>query len=249
MIRIMLGNVGSGKTVGMVREMYLDRTQRMTYSNIKTRIKNQINLDPSMIIMKDLVDTKTNKKTGQTTPVYELKLNIDFWKEKQGAINVILDEAHSIVNARRAMSKTNIIITDWLALIRRVLGSKDSSHGELTFITQLPNRLDVIARDMATQVRYHICHYLKRCEKCGCVWSEHSEMPERLWICPQCTHYKIKKFNHQIEVFKFANMKSFEIWNEMKMITYYERYFINDIEKYFPLYNTMQWDNLFGEYY
>jgi len=201
-----------------------------------------------MILKKEIVK-EVRKRTGELQPVYDYKLNIDFWKNTKEPINVVLDEAHSIINARRAMSKTNVILNDWLSLVRRILGSTEADFGELVFITQLPNRIDVIAREMATQVRYHICHYYKVCRKCGLVWKENSEMPEGYWSCPKCNSFNIKKFNHQIEIWKFANMSCFEAWRNFNQRTFYARYFITDIEKYFKLYDTLQWDNLFSEYY
>lgn len=252
MIRIFLGNVGSGKTACAVREMFKE-DHRKTYSNIKTKMEHQIDINPSMIIQKEVVDTKKNKKTGEENPVYQYKLNLDYWKkiskkEKNG-INVVLDEAHSIINARRGMSKVNIIMTDWLALLRRILGETEAGIGNLTFITQLPNRIDIIARDMATQVRFHICHYFKKCAKCGVTWQENSEMPEPLTMCSYCRSYNLKKFGHSIEVFHFANMESYILWSKMGMNTFHLRYYVRDIKQYFHLYDTLQWDNLFSDFY
>lgn len=75
----------------------MNMANRKTYSNIKTKLKNQVNINPSMIIKKEVVDTK-KKKDGTIEPVYEYKLNIDYWKGIKEPINVILDEAHSIIN-------------------------------------------------------------------------------------------------------------------------------------------------------
>ena len=150
MIVIYLGNVGSGKTACAVREIMLNKAHRKTFSNIVTRgLKNNKVIRPEMIIDKQQVDTKT-KRDGTTIPVYEIKLNTQFWKDIDEPINVVLDEAHTIINARRSMSKVNQIVTDWLALIRRVLGSADSGFGSLILISQLHNRIDIIAREMAT---------------------------------------------------------------------------------------------------
>lgn len=249
MIKILLGSVGSGKTACMVREMYLNNSHRLTYTNIKTKkIKNCKLISPDMIINNEIVDYK-KKKDGSSEPVYKKTLNAQYWKNINEPINVVIDEAHSIINARRAMSKTNEIVNQWLALIRRVLGSSESGYGELTFITQLWNRLDIIAREMATQVRYHICHFQKTCKKCRASWSEHSEQPENLYQCPLCASFSIRKHNHQIEVYHFKNMEYFLAWKEYKQQSYYKHYVITDIEKYFPLYNTLQWDNLFEDYY
>lgn len=250
MIKIILGNVGSGKTAFAVREMYLNHNNRKTYSNITTKIKHQVNISPEMIIKKTQVDTR-KKRTGEIEPVYEYKLNIDYWKNIKEPINVILDEAHSIVNARRSMSKTNIIITDWLALIRRVLGQTEQGYGELVFITQLSNRIDIIARDMATNVIYTICHYLKTCSKCGTTWQENSELPEPLSYCinNNCRAYSIKKHTHYLELWHFAGMPMYQMWKEWGQKSFYKHYFIKDIEKYFKFYSTLQWDNLFSEFY
>lgn len=248
MIRISLGNVGSGKTVSEVREIYLNQFRRKTYSNIKTKLKHQIDLSPEMIIKRTVVGSK-KRRSGEEEAIYESKLNVEFWQSIKEPINVVLDEAHSIINARRAMSKTNIILNDWLALVRRILGEREGGYGELVYITQLPRRIDPIARDMAHQVRYHICHYRKACKRCGMRWQENSEMPEGLNECPHCGNWQLKKFNHQIEVYRFQSMQHYEAWRDFRQKTFYSHYFITDIEKYFPLYDTLQFDNLFSEYY
>lgn len=251
MIRISLGNVGSGKTASEVREIMLNINQRKTYTNIRiknTKQKNTHILKPEFIIKKQLVKT-IQRRGGDLEPVYKQELNVEYWQELKEPINVVLDEAHSIINSRRAMSKTNIVINDWLALIRRVLGQSEAGQGDLVLITQLWNRIDNIARDMAHQIRYHICHYMKKCKHCGLVWHENSEHPEPLFICPECSSISIKKYSHRIEIYKFAGMDAFINWKDYGMKTYYSRYIINDIETYFPNYNTLQWDNMFSQYY
>lgn len=251
MIRIFLGNVGSGKTACAVRDMYLSQKQRVTYSNIITKFKFQKTIMPEMIVKKELAKT-VRRKSGETEAIYKYSLNIDYWKDvikKQKAINIIIDEAHTILNARRSMSRINIIISDWLALVRRVLGSTEAGHGELCFITQLPNRIDIIAREMATQVRYHVYHYKKTCKTCDHVWAEHSEMPEPRLQCPRCGNFEIKKFGHNIEVWHFANMNAYTGWKEFGAKSFYKHYIINDIEKYFKFYDTLQWDNMFSSFY
>lgn len=250
MIKIILGNVGSGKTAFAVREMCLNQNRRKTYSNIKTNLPNQINITPEMIITKEIVDYKRNKRTGENEPVYNFKLNMDYWQKlKNVPLNVILDEAHLIINARRSMSKVNIIVGDWMALIRRVLGQAESGYGELVLISQLPRRLDVIAKDMATCIIYTKCHYLKSCKKCGVTWRENSEMPESINECPNCNAWQIKKYNHSLEVWHFKNMLNFQMWNDFQQKNYYKHYVITDIEDYFKHYDTMSWDNLFSAYY
>lgn len=249
MIKIILGNLGSGKTAFAVREMALNLNRRKTYSNIKTNLKNQVDINSDMIINKEIVDYKKNRKTGENEPIYKFGLNVDFWKNLHEPINVTIDEAHTILNSRRAMSKVNIIVSDWLSLLRRVLGATDAGFGELTFISQLANRIDVIARDMATNIIYLICHYLKTCEKCGTSWSENSEMPEGYIVCPRCFSHHIFKHTHRLEGWQFPNMQMFQVWHAFGQKTFYKHYYINDIEDYFKNYNTLSWDNMFGTLY
>ncbi len=229
--------------------MFLNKYHRKTYTNIATSLKTNVSITPKMIINQELVDYKKNRRTGESEPIYKSSLNIDYWKDIKEPINVILDEAHSILNARRSMSKINVIITDWLALIRRVLGQTESGYGELCFITQLPKRIDVIARDMATNILYCIMHFLKTCSKCDTTWQENSQMPEGFPLCPKCNSHELKKHSHTIEVWHFANMRLFESWQEFNQKTYYKHYYVRDIENYFHLYSTLQWDNLFSEFY
>jgi len=246
MIRVFLGNVGSGKTACAVREMKLNPSKRITYSNIKTKnIKQNITIDKSMIINKELVNVKRNGEE-----VFKYSFNKDFWKEtvkKHGALDVVLDEAHTILNARRSGSKINVVMSDFMAMLRRILGSSASGYGELTLITQIDRRIDIIAREMATHVRYHVCHYIKECQKCGAYWNENNENPEPKWSCPRCGTGDIKKKNHIIEVWHFKNMELYDLWYNLQKKTYHKHYCIKDIEEYFPNYDTFQWDNMITE--
>jgi len=249
MIHISLGNVGSGKTLSIVREMALNTNKRLTYANIKTKkLPNVKTITADMILEKNQIGEK-KKRDGTLEPVYETKLNIDYWRSIKEPINVVLDEAHSLLNARRAMSKTNEILTQWLALLRRVLGQDSRGYGTLTLITQLPNRLDVISRDMATQVRYHVCYWDKVCIKCNTAWVENSDMPEVYWNCPRCNSHNLKMINHRIEVMKFPNMSAYTSWQEWGQKSYYAHYMINDVTEYFGYYDTLQWEGLFDDNY
>ncbi len=245
MIRLSFGNPGSGKTACEVREIFLNKNNRKTYSNIQTKgIKHNITIKPEMIVQKK---EKGQSRKGEIK--YDLALNTEFWKGIKEPINVVLDEAHTLVNPRRSMSKVNIILTDWLALVRRVLGQTSAGYGTLVLISQLPNRIDVIAREMATQVRYHLCHYIMTCNKCRHSWGEDSDMPEPRPNCPRCGNQDLKKHHHRIEVWCFDGISSFLAWKTLGQDTYYDHYMVKDIEKYFPHYDTLQWDNMFSELY
>jgi predicted Zn-ribbon and HTH transcriptional regulator len=246
MIRIILGLVGSGKTAHIVREMALNPSRRKTYANIVTHgLKDVVQIKRDMLMLKEHLRTK---KDG--TPVYKYSFNKAFWQKtikREGAINVVIDEAHTILNARRAMSRSNLIMSDFLAMIRRILGSTSSGYGELTLISQLSRRIDPIAREMATNVHHCKCHFQKTCMDCGHVWNEHNEVSEPRWTCPKCGSATIQKFNHIIEVWHFSSMRSYDAWFEFGMKTYHSHYYINDIESYFNKYNTLQWDDLFSD--
>lgn len=243
MIRISLGNVGSGKTASEVREIFHNPLHRKYFSNIITNLKHCHVLKPEYIIKKIQIGT-----TKSGVPIYDYKLNLDFWKNQKEPLNIVLDEAHAIVDSRRSMSKPNQIITSWQSAIRRIIGATESGYGELVYVTQLLYSIDNRVRDLATQIRYHICHFQKTCKNCGASWRENTEMPETIKFCPTCRSINLVKHNHIIEVFKFVSVANYEAWKFNGVTTFYQRYLIYDIEKYFENYDTLQWENLFEEY-
>ena len=245
MIRLSIGNVGSGKTVCEVREMVINQAKIKYYTNIKTTLDYQIDIDGSMICSKEEIGVV--KSTGELK--YKFTLNQDYWRNIKEPITVILDEAHSILNARKFNNKVNIVVTDWIALLRRVLGEDSRGAGDLVLITQLPGRVDVIAREMATQVKYHICHYVKACGDCGASWREHSDMPELMKNCIRCNSINIKKHSHVIEIKAYPSMDAYTAHKVFGENSHYDHYYINDIGKYFPYYDTLQWDNMFSNLY
>lgn len=247
MIKLVLGNVGSGKTASIVREMK-NKPFLTYYTNIKTRgLKNVHEIKPSMIIKKEHLKTK---RTGEE--VYKYKLNEEFWrnliKSKKG-INIVLDEAHTLFNPRRSMSKVNQIMGDFLALLRRVLGGTGQREGQLILITQLSRRLDVYAREMATEVTFYKNHYFVICRKCGVYFRENNESPHKPDECIKCGSYRLEKKNFTIEILKFTNIDDFLIYQNTGNKTYFDHYIINDIETVFNIYDTLQWDNLLDEFH
>lgn len=251
MIRLFLGNVGSGKTACYVREMYKNPTHRKTYSNIVTRnIDNNVQITSDMLVKKEVAGYKKKKGQDEPSPVYEKKFNKEFWMDvtkKEKCINVTLDEAHTLMDARRSMSTRNKIMGDYMAMLRRILGSSPSGYGTLTLITQLDRRIDVIAREMSTQVRFHRCHYNKLCQSCGAFWKESNDDPEPAYSCLSCGSPDIKMCNHVIEVWHFKNIDAYDQWLNWGQKTFHLHYVVRDIHKYFKFYDTLQWDNLFTE--
>ena len=251
MIILFLGNLGSGKTVSAIRETQLNKHMNY-YTNILPKSKkltpNIIPIHPGMLIKKTIIEMK-KKRDGTEEPIYKFELNKEFWTEQaKKPLSVVLDEAHDFMNARRSTSKINEILASFLALARRIVGETDG-EGDLIFITQLDRRIDIICREMAHQIRWHVCHYKKTCLSCGLTWYENSDFPEKIKLCPGCGNYKLRKHSFKIECFHYANITSFDAWKQFGMQTYHKRYYINNIEKYFSMYDTLQWQNLFQDLY
>jgi hypothetical protein len=253
MICLILGLVGSGKSAVCVREMLTDKTNRTYFSNIITHksIKNNIIIKPEMIMKKTMImkpDGKPAMKNG--VPVYQYSVNKEFWQDaakKYHGLNIIIDEAHSVLNSRNSASKTTRVVLDWISLLRRVLGSTESGYGKLYLVTQIERRLDVVAKEQTTEVRFHMCHYKKICRKCGYSIDENNEVPDPVYVCPYCSK-ELTKCHHIIEVWHFKSYIDFIGWKYLgKGKLYYKHYLITDIELVFPFYNTMQWDNLLVE--
>lgn len=255
MIRIFLGNVGSGKTISAVKELVDGKDNPYslpTFSNIITKKKGKYALPKNhpikrdMLIKKDIVRVK---KDG--SPEYTLSFNKEFWlkqKEKYNGFNIVLDEAHTLIDARRFMSKQNKVLNDFLALIRKI-AQNPNSDATLTLISQLGNRLDLTARQLCTEVRYHIGLYDKVCSKCRAYWSEHSNMSDyqKLKQCPNCESYKIKKCNHRVLIHFFNNMKEYDEWNISGINSMRKTVQVSDMQYYFPFYDTYQLDDLISE--
>ena len=245
MIEINLGNVGSGKTACVVRDMFLNVDKRQTFSNIITKkIKN------NTLITKDMIIKEVPAISAAGKTITDKRVNKEFWEEavkKYKSVNVIIDEAHTVFNARRGMTKHNIIMSDWLSLLRRVIGGTSEGYGKLILITQLKRRLDIIAREMSTKIRYHKCHYKKECNRCGAIHLENNETPEKVQRCMNCAYEHLTMHSHVVEVFVFENLEKYEQFELFNEKTYYDHYFTLDIVQYFPYYDTLQWDNLLSE--
>jgi len=222
----------------MVREMVLNKDMKTTYTNIILKKKtNTIQINREMIFTKKKIDKKE-----------KIVFNAEFWKqvkEDNDGINVVIDEAHTLINSRRAMSNSNMVMNDFLALLRRILGDS-GGYGELVLITQLGRRLDINARELATSVHYHLCHYRKECA-CGVSYWENNEKYGDTNKCPECGK-AMKKVEFIIEKWEFASMDDYDMWNCNRIRTYKKHYYVTDIQDYFKFYDTFQWENLISEY-
>lgn len=247
MIKLYLGNIGSGKSAIAVREMSKEQASgKITFSNILTKhIKNVKVLNHDMIIKKEVIGVKKNGEE-----ITKQVFNKEYWQnlsKNPDGYNIIIDEAHMIFSARASGSIQNRVMSVFMSMLRRVLGRSDAGYGTLILISQLIRSVDVVGREMVNQVQYHICHYKKTCKNCNATWHETNEIEESIFKCPRCGNYKIIKHSHIIQVLRFRNMIDFMDWKEAGMKTYFKRFYVTDIEDYFGCYDTLQWDNLISE--
>jgi len=139
------GGIGSGKSLTIVKER-VDRYKQKAFVNFKltgipsTRLKYEH-------LFKQVVET--NDKGKEST---KMKLNFAFWNKqtKTGGFDIYLDEFHNVMSSRRSMSKKNILLSDWLSQVRKILGQTEKNN--LYLITQKVKRIDVTSRDLA-----HFC--------------------------------------------------------------------------------------------
>jgi hypothetical protein len=201
------------------------------------------------MIIKRTVERTIHKKDGTTSDVEKFEVNVDFWKDIKEPVNVVLDEAHTILDSRRSFSKKSVVVNRWLALIRRVLGDVEGGNSEVVFLTQQKRKVDINLREMSHQIRWHICYYRKICLDCGFKWQESSDSSEIVYHCPRCNKHNLIKTEHKIRVLCFSNLHTFTLYDEYREKSYYKEYIIQDIEKTaFPFYKTMEWDGLFNDY-
>jgi hypothetical protein len=236
---------GSGKSLYAVREICLDHSGIHTFTNIDFKIKL-----PHVHILKPEHFVKVTqigeKKDG--TPINKIEFNKQFWldiKKQYKRINVVLDEAHLYMDSRNFSSKLNrVVMSNFIALIRKLLGGSESSSGKLVLITQLYGRIDNRAREMATQIIKCVCYYTQTCTRCGTSWGECNESPEPLLYCPNCNSEKLERSNQVIEVVKFTDAYSYQGYTLMKLPTQYATQRINDGTRFFKVYDTNQVEGL-----
>jgi len=242
MIKLYLGNVGSGKTACAVREMMLNKKHIHYYTNISTTKKHPHihKITAENLIKKEITYGKLGKKN------VSLSFNKEFWINIPKPISIVIDEAHIFLNPRRSMSKLSQIMLDFVSLARRF--SESSTHqGDLIFITQLGNRVDYIIREMSHHVVTHVCFFTSECMKCGLSWNENSNLAEPIELCPSCGHYRINKKNHKIVQTHYASIGHYENARDFGSKTYYRRMQVNDIQETFGKYDSLQWDDLISD--
>jgi len=132
LIIVITGDIGSGKSLSVVKEI-VDRKQN-TFTNFKLYNKKYTRLKWDNIVLQE------DKK---------FKVNFPYWRKqvKKGGFDIYLDEFHNTMNARRSMSKNNVVLSNWLSQIRKILGDQEKHN--LYLITQKLRRIDVNSKDLA----------------------------------------------------------------------------------------------------
>lgn len=246
MIKIYLGNLGSGKSVYAIREMVLNKTDRKVYTNLVAyNIDNVIHIRPENVILK--IPDKTKKKG------FKLDLNINFWLKQKKPLHIVWDEIHLTANSRSSTSSSNMVISRFISMGRRVVGMDKRGYGHLIFIAQSERTVDSNIRDLANEIYYFRSIWTIECEDCGFKIITNSDK-QQIEKCLNCKSWKVLKKDIEISVFVLAQKKNLSAWecyygfrNGMKNMTS-EQFIIKDIEEYFKYYDTLQMTDIWNDY-
>lgn len=238
MIKIILGNLGGGKTLSEIALIANDESGRITYTNIET-----FNLKNTKLIRPQDVIKKTEDEKKKTS--YEL--NIEYWQKQKKPLNILWDEIHLTANARTSLAKANIILSRFISMGRRICGFDERGYGHLTFIAQADRTIDINIRELASQINYNVSHWVMACEKCGVKMPRNSEQAQ-IETCLRCGTWKIKRVGLVIETYYFKSWMDYFSWKVGYGKTYYDRKFHRNMEKYFKYYDTMQLKNIWEDY-
>ena len=139
MIVTVIGDVGSGKSYGMVEQaLEYERKGYHIYANFTLKnIKNSHFIEKQDVVDRPLLDGNVE--------------NQQYWKEYFcRPCFVMIDEAQGWTDSRTAMSKSNRVITRWFSQIRKIFGGDEDSF--LIFITQIIGMIDLRARKLSQYI-------------------------------------------------------------------------------------------------
>jgi len=234
MIRIFLGKLGSGKTLHSVKQMAIDRSHLKYYTNIKVKFKNAIHLDLKDIIKEDIDDS------GKGKPKVSYSLNWEFWRKQKKPLHIIWDEIHLTASSRKSMSTKNMILMEFVAMARRIVGEDSAGYGTLTFIAQTDFSIEKYIRHLANEIVYHIMYWHQYCGDCHLSMIVNSEQLQTR-NCPFCLSPKIRKKNFFCIAYTFRTFFDYEMWSGGQPGKHYvKRDLITDISEYFSDYDTHQ---------
>ena len=143
-IKLILGGIGSGKGLTFIN--LIKKRNNKAFVNFICKDKKSFRLEESHII-------KTIENVGERGKITKKReVNWDFWRQHIDGFDIYLDEVHNILSSRRSMSGWNVIITQWIAQIRKLLG--ESEEFNLYMASQRLNAIDVSARELADEIIY-----------------------------------------------------------------------------------------------
>lgn len=136
MIILILGGIGSGKTLSIIKQI-ID-TKQYALTNFKLKgIDNY-----SRIKVSDIIKDDREKKTKS--------VNWEYWdsmRKNHDSYSIYLDEIHNLIHSRRSMTKTNILMSKWISQIRKILSDHPKNH--IYCISQTIRKIDVDFRELA----------------------------------------------------------------------------------------------------
>lgn len=241
MIRVFLGNLGSGKSACAVKEIIDSESNRKTYTNLNTNnVKNAVFIKPSDIIQ--IIPNPKDKKKEL------FQLNIKYWKKQKKPLNVLWDEIHLTANSRKSTSKVNMVLSQFMAMARRITGFDKRGYGHFTFIAQKERTIDVNIRELCNEIIYHISYWRITCNDCGkfVYWTSEKQQLEQ---CLNCGSWDIFKDDVYVLRLFFNKWENYYRYTEGEQGRFhFKRQFVYDIEDYFQYYDTMQISNVWDSY-
>lgn len=148
MIVGIIGGVGSGKSITVVKEIIDKGKPCFVNFDVKCKNKNIIRLKTSDVVSIDEEVSPRGKKT------YKYSVNWEFWKKAQQkfpqGFDIYIDEIHNIINSRRAMTKFNQFFNQWLAQIRKIFGQQENNN--LYMISQRISGIDIGSRELVDTI-------------------------------------------------------------------------------------------------
>lgn len=143
MIKIILGGIGSGKSLTATKKIYDMHNKDVVFTNFKVRDIKYTRLKYYHII------EESKDEKGKI----HRSLNWEFWnkmKNEHEGFHVYLDEIHNIMHSRLSMTKQNVLMSSWVAQIRKILGGNEKY--DLVCISQELERIDVSVRDLTNEI-------------------------------------------------------------------------------------------------
>ena len=138
------------------------------------------------------------------------------------------------------MSKKNLIISQFVAMARRITGMDQAGYGTLTFIAQTDFSIEKYIRHLANEIIYHVMYWDQYCMDCDTSEIRNSETAPRR-KCNFCLSENTRKENFSCIIYKFLSFSDYSYWDAGFSGKWYDsREVILDISEYFKYYDTLQ---------